>query len=161
MKTLNNYINESLIKKDTKLKTDFLSVKDIFEYCKIYWELEDKEEPFQGEFKKAIEKWANDFDVKLVSYPIVFGDSKDAVNKIKEVYKDLNLDLEKVTFNSNSNNLYNKYYGNTTKYFDGLDLDMDPIEYPLLEGSDNSLNMSCNIITKKYVETAVIIFEKK
>ena len=159
MKSINNFINEALIKKDTKL--DFLPIKDIFEYCRIYLELDDKEDIYQNKFKKAIEKWASDFDIKYVSYPIVFGESEDVVYKIKEIYKELNLDLKKVTFNFNTNGL-EKYFIDTTDYFDGADLGMDETEYPALCGTSNSLNMSCFIITdRKYIETATIIFEKK
>ena len=161
MKSLQNYIGEALIKKDTKL--DFLLVKDIFEYCRIYLELDDEEEVCRREFKKAIEKWADDFDIKYVSYPIVFGDSEEVVEKVKDIYKELGLDIKNVKFNYNNDGL-NKYFRNTTEYFDGTKFDMGigDDQYPVLCGTDNSLNMSCYIITDEgYEETATIIFKKE
>ena len=158
MKSLQNYIDEALIKKDTKL--DFLLVKDIFEYCRIYVDFNYPKEKACIEFKKAIEKWANDFDVKYVSYPIVFGDSEEVVEKVKDIYKELGLDIKNVKFNYNNDGL-NKYFRDTTEYFVGANLCMGDDQYPVLCGTNNSLNMPCYIITDEgYEETATIIFEK-
>ena len=161
MKTINNYISEALIKKDTKL--DFILVKDIFEYCRIYVDFNYPKEKACIEFKKAIEKWADDFDIKYVSYPIVFGDSEEVVEKVKDIYKELGLDIKNVKFNYNNDGL-NKYFRDTTEYFDGTKFDMGvgDDQYPVLCGTNNSLNMPCYLITDEgYEETATIIFEKK
>ena len=64
MKTLNNYINESLIKKDTKIDVSFDINKlkeEIFEYLTI-------NEKYKNESLEIIEKWIDDNHVKNIEY---------------------------------------------------------------------------------------------
>lgn len=64
MKTLNNYINESLIKKDTKIDVSFDINKlkeEIFEYLTI-------NEKYRDESLDIIENWINDNHIKNIEY---------------------------------------------------------------------------------------------
>ncbi len=65
MKTLNNYISEALIKKDTKIDMSGKDVnilkEEIFEYLTI-------NEKYKNESLEIIEKWIDDNHVKNIEY---------------------------------------------------------------------------------------------
>lgn len=101
MKNINNYINEALIKKDTKIKSPIL--EDIYKHFKIikpaYIDTADK---YFKELKDNIEKWIELYKIKDVDGPYIYGD---------DYYSSYDPDAKKLFdfIEINNNNIFNDY----------------------------------------------------
>ena len=84
MKTINNYINEALIKKDTKIT---ISANDIiFGYFSLVNKktVKDKE-GYLAKLKSLIDKWVNAYNIKSVDGPYIYSNDNNK-NDYEEFY---------------------------------------------------------------------------
>ena len=84
MKTLNNYLNEALIKKDTKITINANDI--IFEYFSLVNKktVNDKER-YLVKLKSLIDKWVNAYNIKSVDGPYIYAND-NSKNDYEEFY---------------------------------------------------------------------------
>ena len=114
MKTLNNYIFDALIKKDTKLINPI--EEEIYNHFKIIKpEYIDKCDNYLKELKDTIEEWIETYDIKNVDGPYINGDNyygedpnvEKLLNFIKNNYNNIFDDykeIDKIEVNKLTNN---------------------------------------------------------
>ena len=108
MKTLNNYINEALIKKDTKISyynkellEDILNFLDINNYYDDYEKI-----------KQSIIDWINDYNVNDVVFYLPNKNMLNATLNLEKIQDKININpsmnksIEKNGFNSNCKKYY-------------------------------------------------------
>ena len=125
MKTLNNYINEALIKKDTKITIN--PIDTIFDYFSLVnKKIVNNEEEYLEKLKSLISKWVNEYNIKSVDGPYIFanGNSKDDYEEFYDFIKNntnMNPNEYKIMkWNDVENRLggFNKDWGEKNKIVD-------------------------------------------
>ena len=92
MKKLNNYLKESLINKNTKLKEKpFMTEDDILKYIYIVWGLREQDiysnnDPSMKQLKRIVKKWIKEENISSVSKSYYGGENtnKAYFNSLQE-----------------------------------------------------------------------------
>ena len=108
MKTLNNYINEALIKKDTKISYyNKELLEDILSFFFFFYYYDDYEK-----IKQSIIDWINDYNVNDVVFYLPNKNMLNATLNLEKIQDKININpsmnksIEKNGFNSNCKKYY-------------------------------------------------------
>ena len=108
MKTLNNYINEALIKKDTKIS---YYNKELSEDILSFFSINDYYDDYE-KIKQSIIDWINDYNVNDVVFYLPNKNMLNATLNLEKIQDKININpsmnksIEKNGFNSNCKKYY-------------------------------------------------------
>ena len=154
MKTLNNYINEALISKNTKINTDEPIFDDIFKHISIY-SSEDiyNEYIYLNNIKDFIKEWITKYNIKEVDGPYIYYSQKNNkevekllkfiktyYNNIYDDYKELNYDDVEPRLKNGFKDFYER--NKVVPYFNVKCFNFK-CDYPVMFGTSQRLSCSC------------------